>query len=71
MKHPSPEQLKPLINALDTFLWCRAVQRNKKNKGERCPVDVKSAELDLSEAYGVFCLILGEHNPKKATRHEK
>ena len=55
MRHPTPEQLKPLINAVDVACWALAVKANTK-KGFKCPVDVKSSLIDLQEAWGNFQL---------------
>lgn len=55
MKHPTPEQLKPLIDAVDVACWALAVKQNTK-KGQRCKADVKGALADLQEAWGMFQL---------------
>ena len=48
MKHPTPEELKPLLNAVDTAVWAWAV------KGGRVKVDWKSALKELREAWEAF-----------------
>lgn len=59
MKHPTPEQLKPLIDAVDVACWCLAVKANTK-KGRKCRVDVKSALVELQEAWSMYQLSQSE-----------
>jgi len=55
VKHPTPEQLKPLLAAVDVACWAISVKEATK-KGQRCRVDVKGALQDLREAWGMYCL---------------
>lgn len=57
MKHPTKEQLQPLLNAVDTAVWCWAVQSNSKRKGQ---VDWKSSLKDLTEAWHMYQLTLSD-----------
>lgn len=50
MKHPTPEQLQPLLNAVDTAIWAHNCRHS------RVKVDFKGAFQDLIEAYGMFRL---------------
>lgn len=53
MTHPTPEELKPLLDAVDVACWALAVKKHTR-KGTRCKVDWKSALDDLCEAWGKF-----------------
>lgn len=55
MSHPTPEQLNPLLKAVDVACWCLAVKENTR-KGQRCMVDVKGALKDLQIAWGEYQL---------------
>jgi hypothetical protein len=59
MKHPNPDQLKPLLNAVDTAVWAWAVKANTK-KGQSCRVDWKNAIQELSEAYHMYQLAMSD-----------
>ena len=50
MKHPTSEQLQPLLNAVDTAVWCLAV-KDQTRKGLRCKIDWKSALKELEDAW--------------------
>ena len=56
MKHPTPEQLKPLLNAVDVACWAIAVKQHTR-KGTKCRVDWKSSLVDLQEAWRMFQLV--------------
>jgi hypothetical protein len=55
MRHPTPEELKPLLDAVDVVCWAWAVKTNTK-KHEKCRADWKGAIVDLQEAFGAFQL---------------
>lgn len=55
MKHPTPEQLQPLLNAIDTAAWAWAVKQNTI-KGRRLRVDWKGAIQYLVEVWEMFQL---------------
>lgn len=46
MKHPTPEELLPLLQAVDTAVWAMSVKNHTKT-GQRCKVDWKGALKDL------------------------
>lgn len=50
MKHPTPEQLLPLIQAIDTACWCLAVKEHTR-KGTKCKVDWKFSLVELRQAW--------------------
>ncbi len=50
MRHPTPEELKPLLMAIDTARWCMAVKEHTL-KGVRCKVDYKNALKELWETW--------------------
>lgn len=54
MKHPTPEQLKPLLNAIDVAVWAYAVKTQSRKS--RVKVDFKGAMQDLTEAFHMFQL---------------
>lgn len=53
MKHPTQEQLEPLLKALDVATWAWAVKINTK-KGQSCKVDWKNAVDELCDAWQRF-----------------
>lgn len=55
VKHPTPEQLENLIEAVDVACWTWAVKQNTK-KGQKCVVDWKSALQDLNDAWHMYQL---------------
>lgn len=59
MKHPTPEQLLPLLKAVDTAVWAWAIKTNTK-KGQSCPVKWKDAIQDLLEAYHMYELTMSD-----------
>lgn len=59
MRHPTPEELKPLIQAIENAIWCLAVKEHTK-KGHRCKVDWKQSLVELSEAYENFQIIVDD-----------
>lgn len=56
MKHPTPEQLKPLLQAVDTAVWAWAV-KTQTRRGNKIKVDWKQALDELSEAYKQFEIV--------------
>lgn len=53
MKHPTPEQLKPLLQAVDTAVWAWAV-KSQTRRGNKVRVNWKNALQELTEAYHMF-----------------
>lgn len=53
MKHPTEEDLRELLEAIDTAMWCLAIKKNTK-KGKKCPVDWKSSLDDLQKSWEVY-----------------
>lgn len=55
MRHPTDEELAPLLRAIDIAAWAWNVKKNTP-KGRSCPVDWRGAFQDLSEAWHMFQL---------------
>lgn len=70
MSHPTPDQLKPLIDAVDVACWALAVKANTR-KGYRCNVDVKGSLQDLREAWGMYQLAINDNVAVIAARVEQ
>lgn len=53
--HPTPQQLKPLLDAVDVATWTWAV-RSQTPRGRKVSVDWRKAQTDLAEAWEKFQL---------------
>jgi hypothetical protein len=50
LKHPSPEELRPLLDAIDVAVWAWAV-KSHTSAGQPCEVDWKQSLDDLGRAW--------------------
>lgn len=54
LRHPTPDELKPLLEAVDTFVWAWAVKTQSNRRGV---VNWKGAIEDLTAAYERFQIV--------------
>ena len=69
LKHPSPDQLEPLLRAVDTAVWTWAV-KTQTRRGNSVKVDWKSAQQDLAEAWHMFQIACDAHILAEQSRND-